>query len=87
VRLIVHVRLPKARRTRIARQLLVRQKAKLALERRLGFTLVSARSGEERATELGLEEDLGIKDSGRRIERNAVERRVDVIRTSDGVAV
>jgi hypothetical protein len=86
VRLVVDVCLPEARRARVTGQLRVRLKANLASERRLDLALVATSAGEKRAAELSLEEELSVEHRRRRVERNAVERRVDVVCTANGVA-
>ena len=69
LRLVVHERLPLARRARVTRDRVVRLKPELALDRGLDLALVSARAGEERAAELGLEEELRVEETRGRVER------------------
>ena len=83
--LVVHERLPLAGRARIAREQVVRLQPHLALERGLDLTLVPARAGEESATELGLDEELGVEELGGRVEGRARNRRVDEVGRSDRV--
>ena len=58
---------------------------KLAVERGLDLTLQAALAGEGRAAELGLDEELRVEDSGRRVEGRARDRRVDLVGGTDGV--
>ena len=77
--------LPLASGARVARELRVGLETKLAAQRRLDFTLVSASSGEERATELGLDEELSVEDLRRRVEGGSGDAWVNKVGCSDGV--
>ena len=65
---------------------MVRLEADLAGERGLDLALVPARSGEERAAELDLDEDLRVEGAEGGVEGRAGNSRVDVVGGSDGVA-
>ena len=82
----VDVRLPEARRALVARELRVGLQPDLAAQRRLDLALVAARAGEERAAELGLDEELGVEDGGSRVEGDTRDSGVNVVGTGDGVA-
>ena len=77
--------LPLAGGARVARELRVGLETELAVERRLDLALVAARAGEQRAAELGLDEELSVEHLGRRVERRAGDRRVDQVGSGDGV--
>ena len=77
--------LPLAGGARVARELRVGLKAELAAERRLDLALVATRSGEQRAAELSLDEELGVEELGGRVEGRSGDGRVDVVGSRDGV--
>ena len=77
--------LPLAGGARVARELRVGLKAELAAERRLDLALVATRSGEQRAAELSLDEELRVENLGCRVEWRARDRRVDLIGGRDSV--
>ena len=83
--LVVDERLPLARRARVARELRVGLEAQLAVQRGLDLALVPARAGEDRAPELGLDEELGVEELGGRVEGRAGDGGVDVVGGGDGV--
>ena len=83
---LTDVLLPEACRALVAGKLGVGLETQLAVERRLDLALVSTRAGEERAAELGLDEELGVERRGRRVERKARLRRVDVVRAGNRMA-
>lgn len=62
--LVVHVGLPQACSLRVAGELRVRLEAEFAGNGGFDLSLVAARAGEECSTELGLDEELGVKDRG-----------------------
>ena len=79
--------LPLASSARVTSELRVGLETKLAVERGLDLTLVAAGSGEERTTKLGLDEELGVKELGGRVEGGSRDGGVDVVSRSNGVAV
>ncbi len=83
--LVVDERLPLARGARVARELGVGLQPDLAAERGLDLALVAPRAGEERAAELGLDEELGVEELGRRVEGRSGDGGVDVVGSRDGV--
>ena len=85
LRLVVHERLPLAGRARVARELRVGLETELAVERRLDLALVAPRAGEERAAELGLDEELSVEELGCRVEGRPGDGGVDVVGGRDGV--
>ena len=78
--------LPLASGARVARELRVGLETELAVERRLDLALVAARAGEQRAAELGLDEELSVKDLWSRIEGCARNGGVDLVGGGDGVS-
>lgn len=87
LRLVVDERLPLAGGALIARKEAVGLEAELAAERGLDLTLVAAVAGEERAAELGLDEELRVEQLGGGVEGRSRDGRVDVVGSSDRVPV
>ena len=85
LRLVVHEALPLARRPAVPREQVVRLEAQLAVQRGLDLALVPARAGEDRAPELGLDEELGVEELGGRVEGRAGDGGVDVVSGGDGM--
>ena len=56
---------------------MVRLEANLATERGLDLALVAAGTGEQRAAELGLDEELSVETVGSRVEGSAWDRGVN----------
>ena len=83
--LVVDERLPLASSARVARELAVRLETDLAADRGLDLALVAPRAGEERAAELGLDEELGVEELGGGVEGRSGDGRVDVVGGGDGV--
>ena len=79
--------LPLASSTRVTSELGVGLETNLTLERGLDFTLVSTRAGEESTTELDLNEELRVELTGGRVERSSGDAGVDVVGSSNGVAI
>ena len=77
--------LPLASGARVARELRVGLETELAVERRLDLALVAARAGEQRAAELGLDEELRVEELGGGVEGRSGDGRVDVVGSRDGV--
>ncbi len=77
--------LPLAGGARVAGELSVGLQAQLAAEGRHYLALVAAVPGEERALELGLDEELSVEQLGSRVERRAGDGRVDVVGRSNRV--
>ena len=83
--LIVRERLPLARGTRVSGEEMIRLQTHLATERGRHLAVDTALSGERLATELGLDEELGVEDSGGRVEGRARDRVVDAVGCSNSV--
>ncbi len=78
--------LPLASSARVTSELRVGLETELAAEGRLDLTLVAARAGEERTTELRLDEELSVEELRRRVEGGSGDRGVDVVGRGDSVA-
>lgn len=78
-------RLPLARRARVTSDQVIGLKAHLALEGRLHGALDAGLAGEEYATELGVDEELTVEQSGCRVEGCARDGRVDIVSSAGGV--
>lgn len=85
LRLVVHERLPLARRARVARDRVVALQAHLALQRALHLALVAPLAGEQRPAQLRLDEELRVPQLRRRVERQPGLGRVHVVRRRDRV--
>ena len=55
-------------------------------ERGLDLALVATRAGKKGTTKLSLDKELGVKDSGSRVEGQALDGWVNIIGGSNGVA-
>ena len=77
--------LPLASGARVARELRVGLETELAVERRLDLALVATRSGEQRAAELSLDEELGVEELRGRVEGGSRNSRVDEVCGGDSV--
>ena len=66
---------------------MIRLETYFAAERGLDLALVSAGAGEERAAELHLDKDLRVERAEGRVEGRAGDRGVDVVGSSNGVAI
>ena len=84
-RILTDEGLPLASSARVTSELRGGLETKLAVERGLDLTLVAAGSGEERTTKLGLNEELGVKELGSRVEGGSRDGGVDVVGRRDGV--
>ena len=84
-RVLTNVGLPLACRAGVASEQMVGLETDLALERRLDLALVCTVTREERAAELGLDEELGVEERRSRVEGRARDRRVNQVGGSDGV--
>ena len=73
----IDVRLPETRRALVARELRVGLQPDLAAEWGLDLTLITGSAGEERAAELGLDEELRVEPVGRGVEGRARDGSVD----------
>ena len=77
--------MPLASSASVASELRVRLETNLSAKRGLDLTLVAGGSGEQRAAELSLDEELGVKELGGRVEGSTRDGLIDVVSRSDGV--
>lgn len=78
-------RLPFASGPGVTGEVTVGLQTDLTSQGRHHFTLVSGGTGEERAAELGLDEELSVEDAGRGVERSSGDGLVNVVGSRDGV--
>lgn len=77
--------LPFASSARVTSEGVVGLQTNLSVQRRLDFTLVSTRAGEDRSTKLSLNEELGVEFAGGRVEGSSGDGGINEIGSSDGV--